>query len=61
MAHVTSQHGTPDTAEIDERVVAPGNRGRGLTKGSATGAKVGGEKDIVKRVSETNQCPGEPD
>ena len=57
VAHVSRQHGAPDAAEVDERVVAPGDVRTGLAERRTSAFEVFGQEDVVQRVRESDQRP----
>ena len=60
MAHVTRKDRTPNPTEVDERVIPPRDILTRLAKSSAARLEIGREEDIVERVCEADECPGEP-
>lgn len=61
IAEVRSEHGTPYAGEVDEGVVAPGGVSGGLAELGAARRQVLREENIVKRIREADEDPGEPD
>ena len=57
MAHVPRQHGAPDAAEVDKRVVAPGDVRTGLAKRRTSAGQIGGQEDVIQGVRESDQRP----